>query len=479
MTTALPAPTPRQRLWYGVLAGSWLAGIGLAVGLETVLPLALPAALLGFVLWVLDYRLLFWLFILLLPYSLELEVVGETLMLDLPNEPLMMVLALTAALVAVQGRLVGRTFWYHPLVLALLVQLLWLVVASLNSNYPLATAKYLLQKGWYLGALVLLPFALLQTMTDVQRLFRYSAIGMTGMMLLVLLRHGLHGFAWDEINPAGEPFYPNHVVYGCATALLVPVLWALRAWTRLRGGSGNLYAVLMGIAVVATVLSYTRASWLSLLLLPGVLLLVRWRLWPWVLPVALVGVAVGVFFLLENNYYLNLAPEYKDTVMHDDLSSHLAATVEGQDVSSMERVYRWVAAKRMVEVNPWLGTGPDTFYPEYFRYSVETFRTYVSDNPERSTTHNYLLMTATEQGIPGAVLLLTVVLVFFYRVYYTYHRCTDPAQRILAMAILLIMVVFTFHLTLNDLVEHNKVGPWYYLSLGLLIRLDAWQKKEN
>ena len=46
------------------------------------------------------------------------------------------------------------------------------------------------------------------------------------------------------------------------------------------------------------------------------------------------------------------------------------------------------------------------FYPNYQARTVRSFTTYVSDNPERSGIHNYYLMTAVEQGIPGLLVYL-------------------------------------------------------------------------
>ena len=71
----------------------------------------------------------------------------------------------------------------------------------------------------------------------------------------------------------------------------------------------------------------------------------------------------------------------------------------------MERLYRWVAGTRMTADKSILGFGPGNFYDYYKPFTLGTqFTTYVSENRDRSTVHNYLLMTAVEQGIPGLFL---------------------------------------------------------------------------
>jgi O-antigen ligase len=185
---------------------------------------------------------------------------------------------------------------------------------------------------------------------------------------------------------------------------------------------------------------------------------------------------VLVVWLLRDNQYLEYAPDFDKTVMHWDLDQHLEATMSGKDLSGMERIYRWVAAKRMIEERPLLGSGPDSFYPTYFSRSVETFRTYVSDNPERSTTHNYFLMLTAEQGIPALLLFLIGLLYFFYRSYRLYLRAKEPFYRTLLFAMIMLMVVFISHQFLNDLVENNKIGILYYLLIGMLVRVDIQLK---
>ncbi|MCE3007367.1 MAG: O-antigen ligase family protein [Bacteroidetes bacterium] len=424
-----------------------------------------------------DYGLLLLLLCLSIPFSMEYPLDGKQLMIDLPVELLLLVLSALVLLLTLAGRGLRSSFWYHPLVFILLLQFGWAMASTVVSESPMASIKYLIQKLWFLLACVGLPYLYLQRQAHYRNMWVLYGMGMLAVMVYVTVRHGLHGFAWEEINPAVVPFYHNHVLYGCGAALLVPMAWCLRSWQRQRGGVGVRGSLLLLAALAATFFSYTRASWLSILLLPVVALLVHRGWIGRLLPVLFVGLLVLIGWLLQDNYYLQLAPEYKTTVMHDRLDQHLEATISGRDVSGMERVYRWVAAKRMIAEHPLLGSGPDSFYPTYFSHSVEAFRTYVSDNPERSTTHNYFLMITAEQGIPGLLLFLAGIFYFFARGGYLYRQAVSPFSRTLLMCLLLTMVVFLTHLVLNDLVENNKVGLLYYFLLAMLIRLDVQHRQ--
>jgi O-antigen ligase len=258
--------------------------------------------------------------------------------------------------------------------------------------------------------------------------------------------------------------------------MAIPLYLTLYRWRRAEGGSGGLWLFATAVAIYATIFSYTRASWLAALLLPLLWVVIRYRLFPFALLLALLVAGGLTYWLLDQNRYLAFAPDFEETVTHTDLGKHLEATVEGRDVSSMERVYRWVAAKRMIYDNPWMGTGPDTFYPQYFPYSVETFRTYVSDNPEQSTTHNYFLMVATEQGLPGLLLFLVALGYVLLLAHGQYARSRDRPTKDLLMGLLLIQCVFLFHLLMNDLVEENKLSYLFWLLQGIPLWLSVQQR---
>ena len=66
-------------------------------------------------------------------------------------------------------------------------------------------------------------------------------------------------------------------------------------------------------------------------------------------------------------------------ITHDDFDDLLSATTKGQDVSTMERVYRWVAGGHMVAEKPWLGFGPSTF-TEFYK-SYQSAYLVIADNP--------------------------------------------------------------------------------------------------
>lgn len=54
-----------------------------------------------------------------------------------------------------------------------------------------------------------------------------------------------------------------------------------------------------------------------------------------------------------------------------------------------------------------------------------------------------------------------------------------PEVRRVVLAASLTFVIIVFHLTLNELVEVDKIGPVFFVCLALLIRCGTWLKEES
>ena len=125
------------------------------------------------------------------------------------------------------------------------------------------------------------------------------------------------------------------------------------------------------------------------------------------------------------------------------------------------------------------GFGPNSFTIYYKEYTVTAFKTWVSSNEEKSSVHNYFLLIAIEQGLPGLILLISLLIYMFAVAVKAYHTLHDPFERSLAMlcAVVLSMIV-TLNL-LSDLIETDKIGSLYFIILGLLIRLQVKVNEQN
>jgi O-antigen ligase len=210
-----------------------------------------------------------------------------------------------------------------------------------------------------------------------------------------------------------------------------------------------------------------------------ILVAIRWKLVNYIMPIFYAFILFIVAYAANKNTFIDYRPDYTRTYMRKNFKDHIIATFKGQDLSSMERVYRWIGAIRMSTDEPLLGYGPNSFYYYYKPYTVTSFVTYVSRNPEKSTTHNYFLLMLVEQGIPAMILYGLLVFAFFAQAQKVYHRFKDKFYRSCTMALAMVFAASFVNNFFSELIETHKIGAIFYLTISLLIVLDYKSRQEQ
>lgn len=411
---------------------------------------------------------LFLLLIASIPWSIEYSVTSS-LSTDLPDEPLMLLVSFVVLVLLIQSRKQHESKVFSSVLFAvLLLQFGWYAISAALSTDKVISFKFLLAKSWYLLAFVGAPLLLLKKPKDFSRLGAVLVVSMILFSLVALVRHAFNGFTFESINDSLAPFYRNHVNYSALLVFTVPVLVAFYPFARSSKLKGLIVAALL-IALVALYLSYARGAWLALIVGGVTYGLLKKRLLVAAYVTALMLVLAAVLWLREHNRYLRFAHDYETTVFHTDFREHMVATYQLKDVSTAERFYRWVAGARMVKDNWQTGFGPNTFYYHYQRYAVSAFKTWVSNNEDRSTVHNYFLLTLIEQGVMGLLLLLFLLGYMFYTVQRIFHATADSFWRSLMAVVAVVLTMICTVNFLSDLIESDKVGSIFYLCLAILI----------
>ena len=451
-------------LFYALFAlGCWGAVyFGQVIGLAVLLALGVAFGLMAYP------SLLFLVLIASIPWSIEYSIT-PSLATDLPDEPLMLLMAFVVVALLVQpGKKCEGRLLSSVLFIVLLLQVGWYALSAALSSHTLISFKYLLAKGWYLLAFVGAPLLLLRERKHYVRLGGVLLVSMVAFTLVVLVRHGSNGFTFETTNASLEPFFRNHVNYSALLVIMVPILLAFLSFTTSKG-SRTFLILLVIILLGALYLSYARGAWLALLVGGAAYWLLKKRLLVWAYITALIIVIGALFWLKTNNRYLRFAHDYETTVFHTDFREHLLATYQLKDVSTAERFYRWIAGVRMIKDSWQTGFGPNTFYYHYQRYTVPAFKTWVSKNEDRSTVHNYFLLTIIEQGVIGLLLLLFQIGYMFYTAQRLYHTAQEKFGQVLMAAIAVVLSMICTVNFLSDLIETDKVGSIFYICLAMLI----------
>ena len=422
---------------------------------------------------------LFYLLCISIPFSTEWSIT-PTLGIDFPDEPLMIFVSMVVLLYCmVQPARFPAILLSSNLFTIVLLQLGWIAITCFYSYEPLFSLKYLLAKIWYIIPFVILPVYFIRTPQHWKTWAACWLIPMAILVLQVLIRHSVHGFSFYSIRTAMPPFFRNHVNYSALLTLLIPFSFA--GWYLTQSDSRLKKILLIGLCIgmAGWVFAYSRGAWVALFCAIGMVVIVKRK---WMLPVLFATVCtllISICWLVTERNYLKFIPEHDQTYFHTEFRLHMQATFEGKDVSTAERWHRWVAGFRMIAAEPVTGFGPNSFYLQYKPYTLRRFQTWVSNNPEHSTVHNYFLLLALEQGLIGLFLFLALVCGMFICLQQYYHQLQSRFFRTICLAVAASLTIAMVLNLMSDLIEADKVGPIFYscIAATLLLRQQVIKEK--
>jgi O-antigen ligase len=463
---------PIEKFWlniFYVFSAIALACAFLSIYFEEYLLMLIPAAILFLYLSINDFRFIYFLLIAMIPLSTEVALPGG-FATDFPTEPLIAgLMLLFLGFILAKPDLFDKEFLKSPVIFLLIIHYCWILISTIYSSNPIVSLKFTLAKTWYIITFVFLTSMIIKNIFDFRIAFWCLLIPLLLTASYTLIRHARDGFTFESVNVQMLPFFRNHVNYACTLAEIIPFLVLFIGWYKKKTFARRFLIFSFLLLMVAIYFAYTRSAWLSLLAAVVIYFVIRLRLLKWLLGAGLVLMSGFFIYMASDNNYLNYEPDFEHTIYHPELEDHLLSTFEGEDVSSAERVYRWVAGVRMWLSKPWTGYGPGNFYNFYRPYTVTGFQTYVSANPEKSSIHNYFLLLLTEQGIFGLLIFGALTIVLLLTGENIYHRTIPKQEKRYVMAIVLCLVIIYVNTFLSDLIETDKIGSLYFICIALLI----------
>jgi|694.fasta_scaffold01014_8 O-antigen ligase len=427
---------------------------------------------------VVESKQLFWLLLILIPLSTELSITSS-LGIDFPIEIVLFTLTIIAIAKMVHQPSLFSSSFQSPLFLLIVLHLFWIFFSCFFSTTPVLSIKYFLAKCWYIIPFVMVAPILLNQDSDWKKLALCLCIPMSVLIIQVLFRFGFYGFEFAMIKKTMFPFFRNHVNYSSLLVCLIPVGWIIWKFTPIQTLEKKGGFVLLIIALIALVLAYSRGAWLALFigLFSVIIFQKKWMGRAIVASIILVGLIITA--LTYQKHYIQFAPNHDQTIFHENFSAHLSATINRKDISNAERFHRWVAGFRMIDEKPFIGFGPNSFYSQYQPYTVSAFKTWVSNNPEHSTVHNYFLLIAIEQGMIGLLLFLILFIYMLLEVQNLYHQFQTERYRSISLVVGIVLVMIGVINCGSDMIETDKIGSVFWLCGGALIALKKKLKTES
>jgi len=420
---------------------------------------------------------LYWLLLITLPLSTEFNVT-PTLGLDIPDEPLLIMLSVAVMASILYQPSAYKVVMASPIFKWIITLLIWMCISLLYAPNQWLALKYILAKTWYILPLVLLTALIHQRSGNFKKTALYICIPMILVVMQTLLRHAWYGFNFIAIKKTMAPFFRNHVNYSAMLVCLLPIGLLLHQFT-LDTKKQRLIKAGIVIACLGLFFAYSRGAWLALMIgIAGYWLIKKNQIGKAIF-IGVTALVIGLTVLIYNNRFMQFAPEHDQTIFHENFSAHLQATIGLKDISNAERFHRWVAGIRMVAEKPWTGFGANSFYNNYQPYTAAPFKTWVSDNPEHSTVHNYFLLIALEQGIPALLLFAGFFIYLLMQTQYLYHQFQNNYYRHIALGLGVMLIMIASLNFTSDLIETDKIGGIFWLIIGLIVSLQLFLKQER
>jgi len=425
--------------------------------------LLIPVGVVGGYLVLFDHRFLYGLLFFAIPMSSEVALFGG-LSTDLIGEPILWTLSGICMVYLIVRHLPRRLVsWMTCL---MIFHLGWIAISAVFAHDPLIAVKYTLAKSWFVLPMYVLPFYIIDNSDDIRFLMKCFLIGSLVAAFYFFVQHWQTDLAFTTRTNAGQPIWRNHVNYACTLVLNLPLLWYLYKTSQSR--DRWLYIFCGTLVLFFAYFAFARIAYLSILSASLYYIVLRLKLTRPVVFIALGILLVGSLWVTHNQRYVELAPQYEKAITQGDFQSKISATTQGTDISTMERVHRWVAGGHMISDHPWTGVGPGNFYPTYRPYTVYSFETYVSDNPDHSGIHSHYFMTLVEQGFIGLAIWLVLLIYAVILIEQRYHSLGPSLERhSILMCGFLLSMILTINLV-NDMIEVIKIGCLFFFALFLL-----------
>ncbi len=466
--------------WIGATALFFVAFLCLSLLREQYIMLALPMALTVVLLAFFKPEYLFYTIVFLTPFSInleELEMGG--LAFYLPTEPLLFGFLIIVMLGHLHQKIIPDQIMRHPVSRILYLYLTWLVVCAITSTDPVVSIKFLLAKLWFIVPIYFFGAALFLNPDNIVRFLHAYLLPFLVVVCYTLMIHAGYGFEEDPAHWVMEPFYRDHTQYGSMVAFFVPVAFAFLLMPKRSIYARFTFIVICGLLVFALVYSYSRAAWLSVFLAFGVWLVVKLRVRIWALIMS--SMVLAVIALVSFDDVLTQLQKNKT-----DSSDNLVENVESitnitTDASNLERINRWRAVFAMAAERPVFGFGPGTYMFEYAPYQRSQDLTIISTNfGDVGNAHSEYLGPLAETGIPGFLLMVSLVVLIFFRAFHAYqHLARRPVLRHLLLFTTLALLTYFSHGVLNNFLDSDKASVPVFGGMAIIVALDLLSQQRT
>lgn len=423
-------------------------------------------------------EILFYIIVFFVPISIQLDQLFPDLTVDLsiPTEPLIIgVMFLFFIKIIYEGRF-DKNVMSHPVTLVIIFNLFWILITSFTSSMPLVSVKYFLMRTWFVIVFFFVATQIFKNPTNIFRFYWFYIIPFLLVIFYTIYRHAGHGFTQVTSHTMMKPFYNDHTSYGAMLAMYIPILGGLIYLYSKQSIIKTLCSfAILAIFIIAVLLSYTRAAWVSvaIALLVMIIIILKIRFTTLMTISIIFLILIGVYQTeIVHRLQQNRTPSSKDFIDHARSISNIR-----NDPSNLERLNRWSCAWRMFQERPVLGFGPGTYQFKYGAYQLSYEKTRISTNfGTAGNAHSEYLGPLAESGVLGTLSFILIIMFTIITAVRAYSQSEENKIRIIVLISLMSLLTYWVHAFLNNFLDTDKASAPYWGFIAIIVALDIRNK---
>ena len=395
--------------------------------------------------------------------------------ISLPSEPLMVGVLIFFLIKIIYDSAYDFRILKHPVTLAIFANLTWLLFTSVTSEMPIVSFKFIASRLWFIVPFYFVAILLFKKFTNIKLFLWLYIIPFAGVILYTIINHSVRGFDEESSHWVMTPFYNDHTIYGAILAMYIPVLVGFSFHKEYKAGTKIIARLFLVLFILAVVLSYGRAAWISLVGALGVYIMILLKIkFRWLL--LSVVVFLGLFFTFQQQILESLERNKQDSsanfVEHVQSISNISS-----DASNLERINRWQSAIRMFKERPFWGWGPGTYQFLYAPYQRSKEKTIISTNAgDMGNAHSEYIGPLAESGVFGMLTMIVIFVLIIITGIKVYRKSQNKEVKMFAMISLLGLLTYFIHGFLNNFLDSDKASVPVWGFMAIIVALDIYYK---
>ncbi len=443
---------------------------------EVVWVLFFPLAIILIALYIISLDKVLLLITLLTPLSVGITMADGGLGLSIPTEPLLIGVSVLFVFRLIFYDDFDKRLFYHPLTIVIILYLFWMLITSINSELPVVSFKFLLSKLWFIIPFYFVIIKIFKNELNLRLFIFCYAVSLLIVIFYTIFMHAKYGFSEETGHWVMTPFYNDHTAYGAMLAFFIPALFLFSRFKEYTKTIRLLSFIISAIFIIALVLSFSRAAWVSLAvaIISGILIVLRIKL-KWL--VLLTVILIGSFYLFQNEIVHRLEKNTNES--SENYIEHIKSIYNiSSDASNLERINRWQAAIRLFKERPFMGWGPGTYQFVYASSQRSQEKTIISTNAgDMGNAHSEYLGPLAEMGLVGMLLIITMVILVLATGIRIYRNTIRPEIKMLSLASVLALITYFTHGLINNFLDTDKASIPVWGLMAMIVAMDVFYSK--